>query len=176
MPEPVSIGALYLGYAVLASFARHTSAVSREAEVVCRAATAVMRDREGSESLFGQKASALSNLKAAVAEVMPDDQQDPVNERALLNAQEFLLALPDDLPAPQFGIDPDGAISLDWMPSRSRMFSVSISSSERLAYAWLNGSDKGHAVARFRAPVVPPAVLSLLKSVVADDIPGLRAA
>jgi hypothetical protein len=176
MPDPVSIGALYIGYAVLAGYARSTSAVSAEAKEICKAAHAVMSDRESSEALFGQKAFALSKLRTAVADVIPDDEQEAVDAQAYWNAEQFLLALPDDLPTPEFGIDPDGAISLDWMPSRTRMFSVSISASERLAYAWLDGSDKGHGVARFRAPAVPTAVLSFLQALVADGSANLRAA
>jgi hypothetical protein len=175
MLEPVSIGALYLGYAVLAGYARPTSAISREADEVCKAASAVMSDRETSESLFGPKAAALSRLRSAIAAVSRDEEQEAVDAQAYFNAEQLMLALPDDLPAPEFGIDPDGDISLDWMPSRTRMFSISVSASERLAYAWLDGSDRGHGVARFRAPVVPTSVLSFLKSIVTDDGAGLRA-
>ena len=176
MLASLSVGALYLGYAVLAGYARPTSAISSEAGQICAAASGIMRDREGSESLFGRKALALSALRSAIAAVSRDEEQEVVDPHALLNAEQLLLALPDDLPAPEFGVDPDGAISFDWIQSRTRMFSVSVTESERLAYAWLNGSDRGHGVDRFRGPLVSAVLLSVLRSIVTDDVADFRAA
>lgn len=176
MLAPLSVGALYLGYAALAGYARPTSAISSEAGQICETASGIMRDRQGSESLFGQKASALSALRAAIAAVSPDEEQEAVDPQTLINAEQLLLALPDDLPAPEFGVDPDGAISFDWIQSRTRMFSVSVTESERIAYAWLNGSDRGHGVDRFRGPLVSAVLLSVLRSIVTDDGPAFRAA
>jgi hypothetical protein len=176
MSEPVSIGALFVGYAVLAGYARQTSAVSREACKVSEAATDVMRGREGSESLFGQKALALSKLESAVAAVFPHDEQEVVDFQTFSNARHLLLALPDDLPAPEFSIDPDGAISMDWIQSRTRRISVSVSSSERLAYAWLDGSDRGRGVIRFRSPIFPLKLLSEIRLILTDGPAGLQPA
>lgn len=176
MLEPISVSALYLGYAAMAGYARPTSAVSNEAFQICEAATEVMRRREGSETLFGEKALALSALRATVADVFIDADQEAVKPDALWNAEQLLRALPDDLAAPEFSVDPDGAIAFDWIESRTRMFSVSVTESERLAYAWLDGSDRGHGVARFRSPVLPSKLLSSMRSFFADDVPALRAA
>lgn len=170
------MSAVYLGYAALAAYARPTSAVSPEAGQVCEASSEVMRSREESESLFGQKMLALSRLQSAVAEVFVDEEQEAVKSQVLRNAEQFLIALPDDLPSPEFSVEPDGAVSLDWIDSRTRMFSVSVTESERLAYAWLNGSDRGHGVARFRSPEPPRALVSLMQSFVSDYATVLRAA
>jgi hypothetical protein len=174
MLTTLSVGALYLGYATLAAYARPTSAISFEANQICEVASGIMRDREGSESLFGQKAVAMSALRSAVAAVSPDEEQEVVDPQALLTAEQLVLALPDDLPTPEFGIDPDGAISFDWIQSRTRMFTVNVSDSERLAYAWLNGSDRGHGVDRFRGPLVSAVLVSVLRSIVANDVPAFR--
>lgn len=100
MFEPLSIGATYLGYAVLAGHARPTSAISLEARQVYEAASEVIRDREGSESLFGKKSRAISRLRTVLLSVTSDDEQEVVHPATVLNAEQFLLALPDDLPAP----------------------------------------------------------------------------
>ena len=75
-------------------------------------------------------------------------------------------ALPDYLPLPEFTPEPDGSISLDWIMSRSRVFSLSAGRNSRLAYAWLDGSDKGQGVAYFDGEVVPPMVLLAIRMTV----------
>lgn len=167
--------ALCLGYA-FAGYTEPTSAISHEAHLVGQAASQVMRGRQSSESLFGPKAQVLSRLTLTVRDLYVDDDQDAVLPGAFRNASLLLVALPDDLPLPEIGIDPDGAISLTWLMSRSRMFSVSVNRSERMAYAWLDGSDRGHAVDRFRPPAVPPVFLSTLRLIVANDRSLVRAA
>ena len=74
----------------------------------------------------------------------------------VLLVHRFLRAMPDDLPIPEFAPEPNGSISLDWIASPDRLFSLSIGRNGRLAYAWLDGADKGHGVARFDARNVPP--------------------
>jgi hypothetical protein len=75
-------------------------------------------------------------------------------------------ALPDGIPLPEFAPEPDGSISLDWILSRNRLFSVSIGHSSRLAFAWLDGADNGHGVARFDGQNVPPRVLEGIKCII----------
>jgi hypothetical protein len=74
---------------------------------------------------------------------------------AVQTAVEFIRAMPDDLPLPEFAPEPDGSLSLDWIQSRNRLFSLSVGSTNRLAYAWLDGSDKGHGVAGFDGERIP---------------------
>jgi len=177
MLEPISVTALlYLGYPALAEYAQATSAISSEASRISEVAASVMRERQWSHSLFGAKAAALSELSSVVACLYVDDEQERVTSETYRNAEQFLLALPEDLPPPAFGIDPDGAISITWAVSRARIFSVSIAESERIAYAWLDGSDRGHAVARFRTPALPAVFTSALRSIVSDDAVSLRVA
>ena len=66
----------------------------------------------------------------------------------------------------EFAPEPDGSISLDWIRSRSNFFSVSVGASDRLAYAWLDGTDRGHAVARFDGDSVPSRILEGIKALV----------
>ena len=79
---------------------------------------------------------------------------------------------------PEVAVDPDGAVSLDWIPSRHRMLSVSFEgSSDRLAYAWVDGTDHGSAVTRFDGRTAPNRLLQAIAAVkmVPDDV-ALRAA
>jgi hypothetical protein len=66
---------------------------------------------------------------------------------------------------PENAVDPDGAIALDWIVSRHRMLSLSVAGdSDRIAYAWVDGTNKGHAVDRFDGAAVP---LRLLQAILA---------
>ena len=139
-----------------------------------------MESAERSQALFGRKADALSRLVALAAECADPGWDgeaavaiDPV---AVLWAERFVRALPDGMPLPEFAPEPDGSISLDWIRSRNRLFSLSIGRSNRLAYAWLDGADKGHGVVTFDSQNVPPRVLEGIKGIVGQGHAGLRAA
>lgn len=167
-----------MGYASLGAYAARSSAVSDEAQQVSTAAADVLRQREASQALFGAKAAAISRLNEAAAEAasLSDPDQLAPTARAMAYARRFLTALPEDVRVPDIGIDPDGAISLDWIVSRTRIFSVSIGATERIAYAWRDGSDRGHAVARFGGVHLPPQLLASLRAMVSDERTRLRAA
>ncbi len=91
-------------------------------------------------------------------------------------AEDFVSALPDDLPLPEFAPENDGAISLDWIGSRYRVFTLSINGSNRLAYAWLDGADRGHGVVRFNGVEISPRVLDAIRDVSRDEHALVRAA
>jgi hypothetical protein len=99
-----------------------------------------------------------------------------LNPIAVSTVRRFIRSLPDGIPLPEFAPEPDGSISLDWITSRTRLYSLSISHSNRLAYAWLDGADKGHGVARFDGQNVPPRVLDDIRHIIGHSNAGLRAA
>lgn len=74
---------------------------------------------------------------------------EPVNLLALRRAEDLLASLPGDLPRPECSVEPDGCVSLDWMPAPHRTLSVSVGAGEGLPYAWVDGTHRGHAVARW---------------------------
>jgi len=80
---------------------------------------------------------------------------NPLDEIALQNAEAFIRVVPEDLPMPDLAPEPDGSISLDWIASQHRRFSVSVGTDHRIAYAWLDGVEKGHAVAVFDGRNLP---------------------
>ena len=89
----------------------------------------------------------------------------PLDHLAVFKAVAFIRALPEEVPLPEFGPEPDGSISLDWISTRNRLFSLSVGTGDSLPYAWLDGTDKGHAVARFDGKSIPPRVLEGIKSI-----------
>ncbi len=182
MPEPVSttIGICWLGYAAAQGYARGSSAVSSEAQHVREAVSAVVQLAERSQALFGDKAAALSQLRALANECAEPgwdgDDACVVNPLAVFRAEAFIRALPDGFPLPEFAAEPDGSVSLDWIQSRNRLFSVSVGSNHRLAYAWLDGADKGHGVARFDGDRIPPRITEGISAIINNGNATLRSA
>ena len=146
------------------------SAVSDEAQAGRMATSAVEEEEERSFALFGRKAEAISQIWALVSECdetgWDGGSAEPISEIAAHAASDFIRALPGDVPLPEAAPEPDGSISLDWIQSRSRLFSLSVGSGSRLAYAWLDGADRGHAVARFDGDAVPLRILDGIRRIV----------
>ena len=125
----------------------------------------MMQHLQTSEVLFGAKKAANSRLFAMVEDARKEEGL-AVNRLALDSAKQFVRMLPDDLPLPEFATEPDGAISMDWAPARSRRISISFGPRPRVAYAWLDGTDKGHGVERFDGEVLPRRLLAVIRSIV----------
>lgn len=151
-------------------FGQQENAVSQEAASVKQQSYEVARRLQESQVLFGDRAQAIARLEeVAQACSVPDWDGEgalAVDLAAVQNAAAFIMALPDYLPSPECAADPDGSISLDWVPSRRMAFSISVSRGDRVAYAWLDGADKGHAVARFDGTAIPPRILSHLRQMI----------
>jgi hypothetical protein len=180
MPEPVSTVGLCLlgGYAALNACVREDSAISTEAHAVRQAASELVNRMETSEALFGKKAAAISQLMVLAMECAEEGWDGggslPISSLAVSQATAFVRALPDGIALPEFAAEPDGSVSLDWMDSRTRLFSLSVGTSNRLAYAWLDGGDKGNAVERFDGETVPPRILEGIKAIINHGYASLR--
>lgn len=144
------------------------------------AASALVKSVEESQVLFGRKAVAISQLRTIGSECAESgwDGTDAcaIDELALRNAENFVRALPDGIPLPEFAPEPDGSVSLDWIQSRYRLFSMSVSNGNRLAFAWLDGADKGHGVSRFDGLTVPARVLTGIQSILSHENAPVRVA
>ena len=180
MPEPLlSAGLIMAGYTAAATLSRPGSAVSREAAAVRSNATKIIEHVESSRALFGAKSALISEMLEMAAEcAMPNWDgygAQPVDPCALMQAQEIIRSLPEDLPMPDVGIEPDGCVSLDWMPTPERTLTLSAGSTKRLPYAWVEGSERGHAVANFANGQLSSRILDEIKRICADES-SLRAA
>jgi len=162
MPQAISITER-VGLTALHSLARQGSAISAEAQSLRKAASDVVDYVERSQALFGSKAAAISQIWALANECdRPDwdgEHSFPIEHATVFRAAAFIRALPDWVPLPEFAPESDGSISLDWIQSRNHLFSLSVGASNRLPYAWLDGTDKGHAVANFDGDAVPRKIL-----------------
>ena len=174
MPEAFST----LGIAAMYVAVRMGTAISPAAVNVRRNASAVIASTERSQALFGDKANAISQVwsivKEHATENWNEDAAQPVDELAGRNATEFVRLLPPDFPMPEFSADPDGAISLDWIESRHRLLSVSVGADNRLPYAWLDGANRGHAVAVFDGQQIPDRLLAEIRKLKANGDTAVR--
>ena len=160
MPEPISIAlTLGFGYAALYGYGRNNTAISIEVQSTKNAVAELLESKERSLSLFGKKALAISAINEMAAECATDDWDGygalPIDPLVVWNAEEFIRALPDNLPVPEVSPEPDGSISFDWIRSRNQIVSVSIGTTNRLAFAWLDGTERGHSVVNFDGSTVP---------------------
>ena len=106
-----------------------------------------------------------------VAELEPGT----VDPKAVNNAEAFIRALSPNLPLPDVGFDPDGAVALDWVNGKGdncRTLSISIDSSKKIVYAWNFPNENkfkynsGCGFANFDGTKIPHFVLELLESMV----------
>jgi hypothetical protein len=171
MPEGVStVGLCLLGYVALSTYAKGGgSAISIEASAARKAANAVIDSVERSQALFGEKAAAISKLRALAIECGQENWDAHgaamIDPTAIFNAEAVVRALPIGVPLPEFAPEPDGSVSLDWIQSRTRQFSLSVGRNQRLAYAWLDGTDSGHAVATFDGSTIPPLIIDGISAI-----------
>jgi hypothetical protein len=158
-----------VGLSALHAVAAAGSAISREAHVIYEATIQVVASVERSQALFGEKASALAALAALEAECAAagwdGDGAEAIGPVAVAAAKHFVRVLPDGLPLPEFAPEPDGSISLDWIRSPTQVFSLSVGRSNRLAYAWLDGADRGHGVAHFDGQNIPARILEGIQGI-----------
>jgi hypothetical protein len=173
MPEPLSLtaGIFCLGYASLQGRGRFGgNAVSHEAIVIGDAMYGIVEMAERSQALFGAKSAAISQLSTLENECSEDgwDGGDAyaLNPFSIYIAKQFLRALPQNLPIPEFSPEPDGSVSVDWIISRNRIFSLSIGNNHRIAAAWLEGTEQGHFVFNFSGYKIPEKVLDGIREIV----------
>lgn len=155
------------GYTAAVALTRPRSAVSVEAESVRMNAAIVVEQVNRSVALYGPKALLISTLTCLEEECYEANWDGygalPVNPSALERAKDLIASLPDDLPLPECSIEPDGCVSFDWMPTTYRTLTLSISANDRLPYAWVDGTDRGHAVARLIDGQLPPRIVAEIR-------------
>jgi hypothetical protein len=160
MPEPLSL-------IPTSDVIADGTAVSAEAGAVYRSAITARESLEQSIVLFGPQTACIAEILTIVAEHSQPEWNDenaaPVSLLAMHRAIAFIRALPRALPMPEVAPEPDGSISLDWIATRSRVLSVSVGVTDRLAFAWIDGTGRGHAVERFDGDRIPSLILDRIR-------------
>lgn len=128
------------------------------------------------EELSSRLQEAITSLRSAIADLHVDDEQARPSDGTVGKAQHLLWLLPNNVPLPAISVEPDGAIAFDWIFLRDRMFSITVSDADKLAYAWLNGNDRGHGVASLRGKVLPEPIPTLLATLTRDEHASIGAA
>ena len=148
-------------------------AVYDEAVVIREKALGMSRHVESSWALFDSKEDALTRLYELAAECAEADwdgyDAEAVSQSAVEHSAYFIRRLPEDLPLPEISVEPDGEIALDWSPTPTQTFSVSIGTANRMACAWVNGTEHGHAVAYSNNGEIPSRILQEIQRITNDD-------
>ena len=169
MSEALSIASSPTDFRSMIRFALLGSGFSSEAYAVSKIAAEFVNNFEQSQALFGEKSAAISQLWSLMNECADQDWDGydarATDPQAVLMAENFVRALPGGVALPEFAPEPDGSVSLDWIHSRNRLFSMSVSGSNRLAFTWLDGTDKGHGVAYFDGYIVPRRISEGIKAI-----------
>jgi hypothetical protein len=176
MSKAVSVSNELGGLESIYLAARGGSAVSDEADQLRRAASDAADAIERSQALFGSKASVIAEIWQLARECTEPgwDGYDakPVPIEVVGRAVALLRALPANIPMPEVSAEPDGSIALEWHRSRHTVLSLSVGTENGLAYAWLDASDRGHAVAGYDGSRFPVRVLQQIRMIMAcEDAP-----
>ncbi len=157
------------GFTALNAVARRNTAVSDEAVSLRQTVVGMVESGKQVESLHGECNRLVMDLWQLQDECNTIDWDGydslPLSPVAVQRTTQLLYQLPEGFTFPEIAAEPDGSVSLDWMLSRSRMVSISVGESDRLAYAWLDGTDKGHAVAKHDGITFPNRILGVIQSI-----------
>lgn len=94
-----------------------------------------------------------------------DEDSISVDPKTIRAAIEFAYSLPRFGPMPEISADPDGEISFDWVGPSGEMFSVSVNSQNRLAYAgWFGEKSRIHGIEQLAEDCPQPIVRAIEKA------------
>jgi hypothetical protein len=88
----------------------------------------------------------------------------PVAEKTLHLTEALLEALPEQLPLPETGAEPDGQLTLEWRTEVDRIISVSVDPNQRLHYAAVIGYELHHGRVPYSA-TLPRSIVNLVLDV-----------
>ena len=173
MSEAILVASPSVGYTSLLIPAQQHSAVSEETGVIWGRALDLFKHVESSRALFGPKEDALDRLYELAAECTEADWDgygaEAVSLGAVVRCKRFIRQLPEDLPLPEISVEPDREIALDWSPTPTQTFSVSIGPADRMACAWVNGTEHGHVVVSSNNGEIPSRILQEIQRITNND-------
>ena len=88
----------------------------------------------------------------------------PIHTETFARAYAFLEVLPNSIPAPTVGAEPDGHITFEWYRSPHRVLSVSIGPRGDLHYAALIGPNKAYGTEVFYGET-PKVIIDLARRI-----------
>lgn len=139
------------------------NAVSSEAQYLQRTISERCISFEQSESLFGKKSQVIEELREVSEECSLDDWDGygakAVSDIAIARAERFLRLLPNKVDMPEVSVGADGNVTFEWIPSSIKTLVLSFGLNNRIPYAWSDGSDQGHAVAKLYDDEIPERLL-----------------
>jgi hypothetical protein len=138
-----------------------------ETQPLSKAATEFVKPVEQPQQIVGAKAEAFSRLDSLAAEYATD-KTTAIDSFAISLTKSFLRALPSNISLPEFSVEPGGSISLDWIESRDHVFSLTVGAKNRLAFAWLDGTNQGHGVEEFDGQRIPKRLIDSITAVSKD--------
>ncbi|MCE5340284.1 MAG: hypothetical protein LLF92_04045 [Planctomycetaceae bacterium] len=107
-----------------------------------------IRDMLQKSNALGIPARVFQQLGNVFEECSSDgwdgEQAKPISGEVVRYAERFLNSLPFGMEAPEVGAEPDGAITLEWYRSPSKVVSISIDDSGWLYFAAIIGNRKRH--------------------------------
>lgn len=123
--------------------------------------TLSQRDDSPASIMDHKQLLAFEKLIIAIREAQTEgwDGYDalPADPNAVKYAIAFLQNLPDDLPIPEFAIDPDGDVAIEWDYGPRLLISIRIARDGTLYYAGKDGHASFHGVEPYREGI-PEAV------------------
>jgi hypothetical protein len=89
---------------------------------------------------------------------------EPVSDKAYELARRFVAMLPDTIPMPSVGTEPDGHITFEWYRNPDHVLSVSVGADGSIYYAALLGKKRRSGTEPFNARM-PTEILQLARRV-----------
>lgn len=154
---------------VPASFIPANSSAENASRLPPEQQHSAVSDEDGVIRDFVSKKDALDRLYELAAECAEADWDgygaEAVSQSAVERSERFIRRLPEDLPLPEISVEPDGEIALDWSPTQTQTFSVSIGTTDQMACAWVNGTEHGHVVVSSTNGEIPWRILQEIQCI-----------
>ena len=138
----------------------------------------VAKKRQNSLELL-QKSNALGFVAKGVFQQLDEvfkecstpgwdgEEAKPISGEVLGYAKKFLYSFPLGIEAPEISAEPDGAITLEWYRSPSRVLSISINPDGWIYYAAIIGASRRHG-ADFSLIGITGDLVNLISQIIKD--------
>ncbi len=141
---------------------------SQSAQFIAQQISRSQEDLQRAEFYFSIKKKVLPELQKVFSNAFENGwdgySAESIKPDTYFQTISFLESLPNTLPAPTVGAEPDGFITLEWYKSPHRLLSISVSPLGDLHYAALIGQRKAYGTEAFDGEV-PKEIVDLIHRV-----------